>query len=399
MKLMMIAGELSGDTHGGSILSHLKKLVPGLEVFGVGGPRMFAQGLKSVIPLDNLQARGLVEVLRQLPSHYVYLRLMKKLLREERPDAVLLVDYPGFNLKIAKAAKQQGIPVFYYSGPQLWAWRGGRMREMTRWVDKIIVLFPFEVPLYHRAGVDAEFLGHPLVGVEATPKEVADFKTRITLREGLPVVAIMPGSRPGELERNLPTVLEGLRLVEKTGYRANYILPVASTLNIERVRELVRAGGIPVQVLDNAFLPLLQVAELAIVASGTATLQVGMAGIPFLVVYRVTLLTYRIAKAFLYIKDASIVNILAGRRIVPELVQRKFLPHRVCEEFLAIANDKARQQQIRADLAKVKKILGKPGAYGRAAERFAIHLQTLGKTTQKLEPAPARNAARSPSLH
>ncbi len=373
MKLMMVAGELSGDTHGGSILNHLKDLIPGLRAIGVGGPKMAAAGLNSVISLDNLQARGLVEVLRQLPGHFAYLRRVKALLDRERPDAVLLIDYPGFNLKVAKAAKQRGLPVIYYCSPQLWAWRGGRMRQVRRWVDKIIVLFPFEVPLYHKADVDAVFLGHPLVEVQASPAEVAALTRLVKLDESLPVVGIMPGSRPGELERNLPTLLEGLRLIGESGYRANYLLPVAFTLNKTLVEEIVAASGVPVQVLDDAFLPVLKIAQLAIVASGTATLQVGMAGIPFLVVYRVTLITYRIAKWFMYVKDISIVNILAGRRIVPELLQKKFTPERVCEEFLAIANDAGRQERMRKDLAEVTASLGEPGAYKRAAETIADH--------------------------
>lgn len=380
MKLMMIAGELSGDTHGGSILQHLNRLNPGLKAYGVGGPRMIAEGLRSVVSLRNLQARGLVEVLRHLPSHIRYLRRVRNLMDEERPDAVLLIDYPGFNLKIAKYAKARGLPVLFYCSPQLWAWRGGRINAVRSYVDKIIVIFPFEVALYRKAGVDAVFLGHPLKEAEAAPEEVAELRSRLDLEEGLPVVAIMPGSRPGELERNLPTIVEGLRMIEQKGYRANYVLPTPSTLKTARVERIVRTGGVRVQVVENAFLPTLKIAQLAIVASGTATLQVGMAGIPFLVVYRVTYMTYRIAKWFMYVKDISIVNILAGRRIVPELLQKKFTPTRVKDEFLAFAQDPGRQAQIRKELAEVTATLGEPGAYLRAAEVVTEFVQTRGGT-------------------
>jgi lipid-A-disaccharide synthase len=388
MKLMIVSGEISGDTHGGAILQHLNKLIPGLEVIGIGGPKMEAEGLNSVIPLDDLQARGLVEVLRQLPGHFKFLRRMARMLDEERPDAVLLIDYPGFNLKMAKAAKQRGLPVLYYSGPQLWAWRGGRMRAVQRWVDKIIVIFPFEEPLYKKAGVDAVFLGHPLVEDKAAPEEVAHLKARLELDPGLPVVGIIPGSRPTELERNLPTVLEGLRLIEQAGFRANYVLPLASTLDESRVKALIAQSGLKVQALQNAFLPLLKIAQLAIVASGTATMQVGMAGIPFIVVYRVSYVTYRIAKWFLYVKDIAIVNILAGRRIVPELLQKKFTPEALRDEFLALANDEQRLTEMRRALAEITLNLGEPGAYRRAAEVIAAHLNS--------DPtAPHKSAARS----
>ena len=388
MKLMIVSGEISGDTHGGAILQHLNKLIPGLEVIGIGGPKMEAEGLNSVIPLDDLQARGLVEVLRQLPGHFKFLRRMARMLDEERPDAVLLIDYPGFNLKMAKAAKQRGLPVLYYSGPQLWAWRGGRMRAVQRWVDKIIVIFPFEEPLYKKAGVDAVFLGHPLVEDKAAPEEVAHLKARLELDPGLPVVGIIPGSRPTELERNLPTVLEGLRLIEQAGFRANYVLPLASTLDESRVEALIAQSGLKVQALQNAFLPLLKIAQLAIVASGTATMQVGMAGIPFIVVYRVSYVTYRIAKWFLYVKDIAIVNILAGRRIVPELLQKKFTPEALRDEFLALANDEKRLTEMRRALAEVTLNLGEPGAYRRAAEVIAAHLNSNST-------APSQSAARS----
>lgn len=381
MKLMMVAGELSGDTHGGSILQYLNRLIPDLEAFGTGGPRMKAAGLRSVVSMRKLQARGLVEVLRHLPSHVRYFHRVCNLMDREQPDAVMLIDYPGFNLKIAKHAKARGLPVLFYCSPQLWAWRGGRMNAIRERVDKIIVIFPFEVPLYEKAGVDAVFLGHPLKEEEITAEEVKNLRQRLELQDGLPVVAIMPGSRPGELERNLPTVLDGLKLIEGEGYRANFVLPVASTLKIERVRQIVQAGGVKVQIVEDAFLPMLKIADLAIVASGTATLQVGMAGIPFLVVYRVAYMTYRIAKWFMYVKDISIVNILAGRRIVPELLQKKFTPQRVREEFLAIATDPARQAEMRRELAKVTESLGEPGAYLRTAEVVAEFIKSKAGTS------------------
>jgi lipid-A-disaccharide synthase len=377
MKLMMVAGELSGDTHGGSLLQHLKASIPGLEAYGVGGRRMMEAGLRSLLPIADLQARGLVEVLAKIPRHFSHLRLLENHLDRERPDAVLLIDYPGFNLRVAKAAKARGLPVIYYSGPQLWAWRGGRMRKIVRVVDKMIVLFPFEVPLYRDAGVDAVFLGHPLVGVKASAEEVAALREQAALEPGLPVVGIMPGSRPSELLRNLPPVLEGLRLIAQAGYRANYVLPVAATLDRRRVEALVDESGVSVRVCSDAFLPLLAVADLAIVASGTATLQVAMAGIPFMVVYRLSPLSYHIIRRFLYIRHASIVNILAQREIAPEILQRNLNPDNIRNVFLAIARDAAHQQWMRQALAEVTATLGEPGAYQRAATVIADYLRAV----------------------
>ncbi|MEE8394741.1 MAG: lipid-A-disaccharide synthase [bacterium] len=377
MNLLLVAGELSGDAHGGAIMGHLRELLPGLRMVGVGGPRMSEAGLKPLFPITRLQARGLVEVVRDIPRHFRYLRRLAAHLDRERPDALLLIDYPGFNLRLAKQAKLRGIPVLYFSGPQLWAWRGGRMKEIARWVDRIVVLFPFEVELYRRAGVDAEFLGHPLVGVEATAEQVESLRATLGGKPGHPVVAVMPGSRPNELQRHLPDLLETIRLIDAAGYDATFVLPLAQTLDRRLVEEQVEQSGVALHVVDGAFLPLLKLADSAIVASGTATLQVAMAGVPFLVVYRVAPPTYWFARLFAYVKYVSIVNILAGREIAPELLQGDFNPKRVADAFLQIARDDARRKTMRKELAEVTAGLGEPGAYRRAAQSYAGFLKNL----------------------
>ncbi len=406
MKLLMVAGELSGDTHGGALLEGLSRRLPGLEAFGIGGPRMAAAGQRQVYALDALQVHGLLEVLAHLPRLYRVLWHLEALLETERPQALLLIDYPGFNLKLAAAARARGIPVLYYSSPQVWAWRGGRMRTIAQVVSRMFVLFPFEVPLYERAGVPVQFLGHPLVGVRAGAGEVAALKERLAAwpaaqagpsapgapgrqRAGLPIVAVMPGSRPSELERNLPPLLEGLRLAAQAGYAAHYVLPVAPSLRAQDVQAVVDRFQVPVQVVEGAFLPLLQVAELALVSSGTATLQVAMAGIPFLVVYRVAPLSYWLARRFAYVRHFSIVNILAEREVVPELIQERFTPQAVADTLLALARDTERQRLMRAALAEVTARLGEPGAYARAAEAIA-------RLLQEGVPAPARPAGGRP---
>ena len=380
MKLMMVAGELSGDVHGAAILSSLQPLIPDLNAFGIGGAKMMAAGFTSHVPISDMQARGFVEVLRNLPKHLRILRQAVELLERERPTVLLLIDYPGFNLKLAEAARRRGVPVIYFSGPQLWAWHGSRMRTVARTVSKMIVLFPFELTLYREAGVDAVFLGHPLVGEGAAPSEVDALKARLELHPGRPVVAVMPGSRPGELRRHLPRLLAAIRLMEAEGFLADFVLPVAETLDGEEVRRMVRESGTSVQVAENAFLPLLKFAELGMVASGTANLQAGLAGFPFLVVYHFSPTTFWFLKNFAYVKFLSIVNLLAGREIVPELLQNDFSPEKVKETFLAIARDSSHQARIRKDLAAMAASLGEPGAYQRAAEIIATHLRQFEGT-------------------
>ena len=381
MRLLAVAGELSGDVHGGNLLAGLRARLPGLRVNGIGGPRMVEAGLEQLFPLTDLVVHGLLEVLGHLPRLYRILWALERTLDSDPPDALLLIDYPGFNLKLARAAKRRGIPVYYYCSPQIWAWRGGRLRTIAEVVDLMIVLFPFEAQLYRDAGVEAAFLGHPLVGVEAGEEDVEALEERLDAGDGAvkagdakdsgPLVALMPGSRPSELRRNLNVLLEAARQIEEAGFRCRFVIPAAPSLDPAEVEAMVRASGARVTVAADAFLPLLQLADLAVVASGTATLQTAMAGVPFLVVYRVAALTFWIARRFAYLRHISIVNILAGREIVPELLQGDFTPERVRDAFLELAGDRARQQHMKTALASVTGQLGEPGAYQRAAELLA----------------------------
>jgi lipid-A-disaccharide synthase len=375
MRLLAIAGELSGDAHGGALLAGLRRLLPQLQVAGIGGPRMLAAGLEPLYPLSALQVHGLLEVLAHLPRLYRLLWALERELDARRPDALLLIDYPGFNLKLAGAAKRRGIPVFHYCSPQVWAWRGGRIRTIAQVVDLIFVLFPFEAPLYQQVGLEAAFLGHPLVGQRASDAEAEALRVRIAAPPDVPIVGLLPGSRPSELRRHLGVLLEAVRRNEAAGYRARYVIPVASSLDRAQVEAQVRAAGVDVLALDDAFLPLLRIAELAIVASGTATLQTAMAGVPFLVVYRVAPLSFWLARRLAYLPHISIVNILAGSEVVPELLQGDFTPKRVSEAFLALARDPRRQAAMRAALAGVAAQLGEPGAYERAAALIAARLR------------------------
>jgi lipid-A-disaccharide synthase len=379
MKLLTVAGELSGDAHGGALLSALRARLPALEVRGIGGPRMLAAGLQPLHPLAALQVHGLLEVVRHLPRLYRLLWSLERELDERRPDALLLIDYPGFNLKLARAARRRGIPVIHYCSPQVWAWRKGRVRTIARVVDLIIVLFPFEAPLYRDAGVEAAFLGHPLVGQRASDTEAEALRARVAAPPGVPVVAILPGSRPSELRRHLDVLLQAIRRNDAAGFQARYVLPVAPSLERAAVEARAQAAGVRLLALDDAFLPLLRIADFAVVASGTATLQTAMAGVPFVVIYRVSPLTFWLAQRFAYVPHLSIVNILAGQEVVPELLQRDFTPQRVSDALLALAGDPRRQATIRAALAGVTAQLGEPGAYERAAERIARRLAPLGQ--------------------
>ncbi len=375
MTVLAIAGETSGDTHGGALLRSLGRQVPDLAVSGIGGPAMTAAGLQPLYPFSALQVHGLVEIVRHLPRLYRLLWALEARLRENPPDALLLIDYPGFNLKLARTAKALGIPVLFYSSPQVWAWRRGRIAQIAAAVDKLFVLFPFEVPLYAAAGVDVEFHGHPLVGLHGAAAALAAVRAALPPDDGTPLIGLMPGSRGSELRRNLPGILAGVAQAQARGLRARYVLPLAEGLDQPSAEAMIAASGLSVTLLPGAFLPVLQLADLAVVASGTATLQVGMAGIPFIVVYRVSPLTYALARRLAYVQHLSIVNIMAGREIVPELVQEAFTPQRLGETLLGLAGDPVRQADRRAARAAATGQLGAPGAYERTAEAMADYLR------------------------
>lgn len=380
MRLLAVAGEYSGDAHGGALLRDLARHVPGLAVSGIGGPAMTSAGLKPLYPFSALQVHGLVEILRHLPRLYRLLWALERRLRENPPDALLLIDYPGFNLKLARSAKALGVPVVFYSSPQVWAWRRGRIAQIAAAVDKLYVLFPFEVPLYQAAGLDVEFHGHPLVERRAGADAVAAARAALPPDDGTPLIALMPGSRGSELRRNLPGILAGVAHAQTQGLRARLVLPLAEGLDQAAAEAMIAESGLAVTLLPGAFLPVLQLADLAVVASGTATLQVGMAGIPFIVVYRVSPLTYALARRMAYVRHLSIVNIMAGREIVPELVQEAFTPRRLGSALTALAGDAAQQARMREELAAVTGALGAPGAYERTAEAMAEYLrQRLGR--------------------
>ena len=380
IRLLAIAGEASGDTHGGALLAELQRLIPDLEVSGIGGPGMEAAGLRPLRAFFSLQVHGLVELIRHIPRLYRILWDVQNWLTRNPPDAVLLIDYPGFNLKVARHAKKLGIPVIFYSSPQIWAWRGGRLKAIAQVVDLMLVLFPFEAEIYRNAGVEACFLGHPLVGVQASDEALQALRQALEAPgvpedSTAPLVALMPGSRPSELERILPTMLEAVRLIREGGFAGQFMIPLAPSVDARRAKAMVAESNQPVRLVSGGFLPALRLAKLAIVASGTATLQVALAGIPFLVVYRASPFSFWLLRRLAYVPYISIVNILAGRALAPELLQEDFTPERLCEAFLKLSGDEAAQQTVRQALSTVADQLGKPGAYERAAALIAKRLQ------------------------
>ena len=364
---MMIAGEISGDIHGAGLIRCLARNNPNIDFFGIGGLKMLRENFRPYYMLDTLQAHGLVEVVRHLPRLYQTLWRMRDALEEERPDVLILIDYPGFNLKLAAYAKEKGIPVIFFNSPQIWAWRKGRLKTIKRVVDKMIVLFPFEKDIYQQAGVDVSWVGHPLLDQINSENDNKSFLKQYGLQNNLPLLAIAPGSRPSEMRRHLPTLLKSLPHIQEQVGKINCIMPVAESLDIVEVKKITECSSVTVTLIQEQFIEAIQACDAAVVASGTASLQTGLALKPFAIVYRVAPLTFRIARYLADTKFIGLVNILAEKQIVPELLQNDFTAEKVAETAVRLLQDKDYRERMISELKTTRAKLGEPGAYEKAA--------------------------------
>ena len=367
MKIMMIAGEVSGDIHGAGLIHHLRQSYERIEFFGIGGSRMLSENLRPYYMLNSLQSNGLFELIHHLPRLFRTLRRMKLALETEKPDALILIDYPGFNLKLASFAKNMGIPVIFFNSPQIWAWRKNRINLIKRVVDKMIVLFPFEEKIYKQANVDVSWVGHPQLDKILNKSDCKVFMKQFGLKIDKPLFVIAPGSRPNEIRRHLPTLIKTLPHIMKVTGEIQCILPIEDSIDLKEVRSMIETSTVPIKLIKNKFIESIQACDVAIVASGTASLQTGIALKPFIIVYQVSPLTFKIARLLSHTKYIGMVNILAGKEIVPELIQNNFNINNVANKVIRILQDKDYRAKMISDLKITRKKLGTPGAYRRAA--------------------------------
>lgn len=362
MKLCIVAGEASGDLHATEVVRELARMDPELRIFGIGGDRLAAEGMRLVRDARDLAIVGLFNVVRHLP---MYLRAFRDLVREidhERPDAVLLVDYPDFNLRIARECRRRGIPVVYYISPQVWAWRSRRVRQIAERVDQMLVIFPFEKDFYDAHGVPVSYVGHPLV------EQLAGIEPRGSTPPERPWrVALLPGSRRMEVELLLAPMLDA---VERMGADARARIIVAPSVDAAKIAAMVRARRLEVELVHDGRLEALAQSDVAICSSGTATLEAAILGVPSVVVYRLPRLTYELGRRLVRLPHFSLVNIVAGEAIVPELLQDEVEGGRIAAEARRLLEPE-RWTRAWQGLEGVRKKLGGPGASRRAAEKIA----------------------------
>ena len=364
---MLSCGEASGDLYAGALTAELRQRISAAEIFGFGGQRFAAAGGHLIGDFGGLTVTGLTEALRVLPRSYAMLRRLVDVARERRPDVFVAIDFPDFNFRLMGEVRRLGIPIVYYVSPQLWAWRSGRMDTMKRLVDKVLVIFPFEHAIYERARVPVEFVGHPLVDIARSTQPRSAFLRDRGLIPGAPTVALLPGSRPNELHRIVPGMVAALPLIRQRVSDVQFVVACAPNLPDAMFAPFLGSFGPPVLIRDRTD-DVLAASDAVITASGTATVQAALHERPMTVVYKLSPLTYRLGKPFVNVDMYAMPNLVAGRRVVPELIQEDFTPARVAEETVSYLTDREKHARTREALRRVREALGAPGASGRAAD-------------------------------
>ncbi|HET8541391.1 MAG TPA: lipid-A-disaccharide synthase [Anaeromyxobacter sp.] len=370
-EILIVAGEASADLHAARALQELQRLRPGVHAFGVGGPRLRAAGLEALAPAEDISVMGLAEVLPRIPRILGILRALARAAAERRPRAALLVDLPDFNLRLAAKLKKLGIPVVYYVSPTIWAWRRGRARKIAKVVDRMLCILPFEERLYDGTGVSARFVGHPFAE-KPPPREPARYRAELGLPASRTTIALVPGSRPSELRRIFPAMLDAAERLRAAHPDAQFVVPVAPTLARADVEPYVTAhGALDVKLVDGRTEEVVGASDAALVKSGTSTLETAIMLRPMVVVYRLSWLTYLVGRLLVRIAHFALVNILAGRGLVPELLQRDASPERMAAEIERLLGDRAAREAQLQGLREVRASLGEPGAAERVAAEVA----------------------------
>jgi lipid-A-disaccharide synthase len=363
---MISCGEPSGDLYAGALATELCRLEPTATIVGLGGRHLRDAGASLTADFGGLSVTGLLEVFRVLPRTYATYRGLVRQAEADRPDVFVAIDFPDFNFRLARAVRRLGVPVVYYISPQLWAWRRGRMKTMREIASRVLVIFPFEEPIYRDAGIPVQWVGHPLLDVTRPTESRTTFLSGLGLDPARPVVALLPGSRHNEVEAILPDLARSGALIRNQLPGAQFIVPRAPHLDDASFAPLNALSS--VVVTEGRADDVLAVADVALVASGTVTVQAALHECPMVVVYRLSPLTYRLGKPFVHVDTYAMANLVAGRRVVPELIQDDFTPERVATEALRVLTDPAHAASVRRDLHEVRGRLGTPGASRRAAE-------------------------------
>ena len=366
--IMIVAGEASGDLHGADLAREILALDSSVKLSGIGGSGMAAAGVTILYDISRLAVMGIVEVISRLKDIRSAMKTLENQFETNRPDLLILIDYPGFNLDLARRAKKYNIPVLYYISPKIWAWREGRIKRIKKYVDRMAVILPFEKKFYKKHGFEVDFVGNPLLDQVHTAITSNEFKTQYGIEPDATVIGIMPGSRKQEIAKLLPLFMESALMLNEKIKKCVFLLPLASTLTEDDLNQHgVKDGRLDIRIIKENRYETMAACDAAMAASGTLTMELAILQVPMVVCYRVAALTHLLAKNFIKVEFASLVNLVAEKEVVPELLQQKATPENLYLEILPLLLNKEFRDAMKLELAHVGKQLGEPGGSKRTA--------------------------------
>ena len=362
---MIIAGEPSGDIHGSRLVMAMQKRNSGLFFYGIGGRALRDAGVKIFVDAEELSVVGITEVFSKLRGILKGISIAKRSLKKMRPDLLILIDFPDFNLHVAVTAKKLKIPVLYYISPQVWAWRPGRVNKIGKLVDHMAVILPFEQQFYSKHNIPVTFVGHPLLDNKHATDKICNEMISDEL-----VIGLLPGSRDREIARHLPVMLKAAGLISKPAGKIKFIISLASSVEREHIEDIVKNYKVIIDfdIVADSVDKVFRQCKLVIAASGTVTLEAAISGAPMLIIYKVSPISYWLGKIMIRVNNIGLVNLIAGKEIVPELVQSKASPENIADTVLNMLNDASGLERLRNELSGVRESLGGPGASERVAE-------------------------------
>ena len=366
-KILISAGEASGDLHAAALTKAILALEPTTEIYGMGGDAMRAAGGDVIFDIKDHGVMGTIEVIRKLPQLYKLRNAFRQLMKDRRPDCFVTIDYPDFNMRIAAIAKKMGIPTVAYIAPSAWVWRKGRAKDVAKLVNKVASIFPFEYDVYKDAGADVEFVGHPLVDIVKFDLPLLEAKKKAGKREGRPLVLLLPGSRLKEIKNMLPPMLKASKIIKAKMPSVDFVIPKASTIPLTLLKEFIVVAGVEVRIVEGNAYDVMRVADVALATSGTVTMEAALCGLPSVICYKTSAITVALARLLVKIPYIGLPNIVAGKKVLPELIQEDMTPDNMAAEVLNFL-EPSEHARIRAVLGDVAKRLGPSGAVERVAK-------------------------------
>ncbi|MGV7221462.1 MAG: lipid-A-disaccharide synthase [Nitrospinales bacterium] len=383
IKLLMVAGEASGDLHGGNLAKALKSLIPDVEMEGTGGNSMREAGVSILYDINKMGAVGIVELVGSLFHHFKIYRKLSSSIAQQKYDAAILVNYPGLNLRLAERCKAAGCPVFFYISPQVWVWDRGRVKSISKTATKMYVILPFEEKIYKDAGVDVEYHGHPFVDIPLPEESREEFLLGLGLNPDKKTIGILPGSRMNEIGTLLKDMLDAANIIKRKIPDCQFVLPVADTIDPNHINETLGENPLDVKVVTKKTYNVMATSDFLIVASGSATLEAGILACPMVIIYQVHPLTLKIFSAFGSLEHFGLVNILADERVVPELLNQHASPEKIAEEALRVLEDPEYNTIVKEKLIAMRKTLGENGVTERIANSIVIKLKQIEHTADE----------------